>query len=123
YSGQADILVYFFARALQVTHAGSFMAFITSNKYLRAGYGTGLRKNLKDNTTLELLIDFGDLPVFDATAYPCIALIQVGKASTQHRFKVLLEPGAESLESLRQTVTSQSFSLYQETLQSDAWNL
>jgi len=74
YKGTADLYVYFFARAYDLLRSDGQLAFITSNKYLRASYGKGLRKFLSENVRLNALIDFGDLPVFDAAAYPCIVL-------------------------------------------------
>ena len=35
HTGMADILVYFYARALQVLRPGGWLAFITSNKFMR----------------------------------------------------------------------------------------
>ena len=70
--GTADLLVYFYARAIHVMREGGRLAFITSNKFHRAGYGDGLRGYLPKALTIEHLIDFGDLAVFDAIAYPSI---------------------------------------------------
>ena len=40
-ASRADLLVYFYARALQILRPGGWLAFITSNKFMRAGYGAG----------------------------------------------------------------------------------
>jgi adenine-specific DNA-methyltransferase len=74
YSGTADILIFFFGRTLQVLKKSGCFAFITSNKFLKAPYGKGLRKILSTQTSINFLIDFGDLPVFDAAAYPSILI-------------------------------------------------
>ena len=42
-ASRADLLVYFYARALQILKPGGWLAFITSNKFMRAGYGQGIR--------------------------------------------------------------------------------
>jgi hypothetical protein len=76
YSGTADLLVYFFARASQLLKQGGVGTFISSNKWLRAGYGEKLRQTLLDATAFHLIVDFGDLPLFKATAYPCIFVWQ-----------------------------------------------
>ena len=39
HSGMADLLVYFYARALQILRPSGWLSFITSNKFMRAGYG------------------------------------------------------------------------------------
>ncbi len=72
YAGAADLYVYFYARALQLARPGGMVVFISSNKFMRAGYGEKLRKHLGAATTLRAVIDYGDLPLFTATAYPCI---------------------------------------------------
>jgi len=72
FAGTADLLVFFFARALQILKEGGHLAFITSNKFHRAGYGENLRGWLPAHLQIENVVDFGDLPVFDAIAYPTI---------------------------------------------------
>ena len=72
YRGRADILVYFYARAIQLLRNGGGLSFITSNKYMRASYGDKLRHHLTNVLTVSQIIDFGDLPLFTATAYPSI---------------------------------------------------
>lgn len=74
---RADILVYFYARALQILRKGGWLAFVTSNKYMRAQYGQGLREHLQDSLSLTRIADFGDLPLFDSdgkviAAYPAV---------------------------------------------------
>ena len=70
---RADLFIYFYARAQELLRAGGVAAFISSNKWLRAGYGEPLRQHLLDAQNFRLVMDFGDLPVFEsATAYPCV---------------------------------------------------
>jgi hypothetical protein len=77
YVSTADLYVAFYARAHQLLKPGGVGCFISSNKWLRAGYGEKLRQHLLDSQAFHLVADFGDLPVFqEATAYPCIFLWQ-----------------------------------------------
>ena len=70
---RADLYIYFYARAHELLRPGGVAAFISSNKWLRAGYGEPLRQHLLDSQAFLMVMDFGDLPVFQsATAYPCI---------------------------------------------------
>ena len=76
-ASRADILVYFYARALQILRPGGWMSFITSNKFMRAGYGAGIREHLPASLRIRRVIDFGDLPLFEAhgkaiAAYPAV---------------------------------------------------
>ena len=77
YTGMADLLVYFYARALQILRPGGWLSFITSNKFMRAAYGAGTREHLPASLRLRRVIDFGDLPLFEANgkaiaAYPAV---------------------------------------------------
>ena len=76
-ASRADTLVYFYARALQILRPGGWLSFITSNKFMRAGYGAGTRKHLPASLRIQRIIDFGDLPLFEANgkaiaAYPAV---------------------------------------------------
>lgn len=73
-SGTADLYVYFFDSALYVTNPGGVIIFITLNKYLKTRYGSGLRKKLKDKC-VDLIIDFFELPVFEASTDTAITKI------------------------------------------------
>jgi hypothetical protein len=73
YNGTSDLYCYFYARSLQLLKPAGMLAFISSNKWFRAGYGEKLRKHIADNCQIQSITDFGDLPVFkSATAYPMI---------------------------------------------------
>ena len=76
-ASRADILVYFYARTLQILKPGGWMSFITSNKFMRAGYGAAIREHLPTSLRIRRVIDFGDLPLFEANgkaiaAYPAV---------------------------------------------------
>ena len=78
YAGSADLYTYFIERGMALLRPGGVFAYIVSNKWLRARYGTNLRQWLKDRRIVEI-IDFGDLPVFQgATTYPCILRLEKG---------------------------------------------
>jgi hypothetical protein len=76
YNGTADLYVYFFGRANQLLKRNGVGVFISSNKWLLADYGEKLRQHLLDAKMFHWIIDFGDQPVFKATAYPCIFVWQ-----------------------------------------------
>lgn len=83
HSDRADLYVYFYGRALQLLGSGGMLAFISSNKWFRAGYGKKLRKLVADTTHVTSITDFGDLPVFEgATAYPMVFTAQKGRSAT-----------------------------------------
>ncbi len=88
YAGRADYLVYFYERAIQSLRPEGVLAFITSNKYMRAGYGRKLRKYLAAHLSLSQLVDFADLPVFAATAYPSVIVGRKADPLAGHQLRV-----------------------------------
>ncbi|HNR30008.1 MAG TPA: TaqI-like C-terminal specificity domain-containing protein [Candidatus Hydrogenedentes bacterium] len=76
YVGTADLYCYFYLRALQLLRPGGMLVFISSNKWFRANYGKTLRQHVAETCHVESITDFGDLPVFEATAYPMIFVAQ-----------------------------------------------
>jgi hypothetical protein len=76
YCGTADLYVYFYIRALQLLKPGGMLVFISSNKWFRANYGANLRKHVSETCGVLSITDFGDLPIFKASAYPMIFVAQ-----------------------------------------------
>ena len=89
HSDRADLYCYFYACAFQLLAGGGVLSFITSNKFFRAGYGEPLREFLAAKTELRAVIDFGDLPIFKATAYPCIVIARNRQPEKNHYFQTL----------------------------------
>jgi len=91
FSGTADLYVFFYLRALQVLRPDGMLVFISSNKWFRAGYGEKLRAHIATTTTVETIVDFHDLPVFGATAYPMIFIAKKQPPTADHT-ATLAEP-------------------------------
>ncbi len=77
---RADLYIYFYARAHELLRPGGVAAFISSNKWLRAGYGEALRIMLLDEQAFKLVMDFGELPVFESAAADAAIFIWQKKA-------------------------------------------
>jgi hypothetical protein len=74
---RTDLYVYFYARSHELLRRSGVGCFISSNKWLRAGYGEKLRQHLLDAQAFHLVVDFGELPVFKASAtFPAIFVWQ-----------------------------------------------
>ena len=91
YSGTADLYVFFYLRGLQLLAPGGMLVYISSNKWFRAGYGEKLRAHVAKTTTVQTILDFHDLPVFEATAYPMIFVAKKQPPSDEHT-AILAEP-------------------------------
>ena len=61
-----DIYCLFYERAWQLLKQHGYMVYITSNKWMRAGYGSELRGFLTRQTNPQLLIDFNETHVFES---------------------------------------------------------
>ncbi len=66
YNSTADIYTYFFALSYRLLQDKGFNAFITSNKYARAKYGTKLRELLLKKTTIVSYMELNALKVFES---------------------------------------------------------
>ena len=92
-ASRADLLVYFYARALQILRPNGWLSFITSNKFMRAGYGARIREHLPTSLRIQRVIDFSDLPLFEANrkaiaAYPAVLIGSRTDDAAGHAIKV-----------------------------------
>ncbi|ODN30537.1 Eco57I restriction-modification methylase domain-containing protein [Fervidobacterium thailandense] len=70
-----DVYVLFYERGINLLKEGGHLCYITSNKWMRAGYGEKLRKYLlKFNP--KLLVDLGSEVFESATVNTCVLLVQ-----------------------------------------------
>jgi hypothetical protein len=84
-SDRADLYCYFFERGLRLLKPGGRLGFISSNTFFKTGSGKPLRDYLRREVTLEGIVDFGDLQVFDGvTTYPAILTMKRGAAPKGH---------------------------------------
>ena len=61
-----DIYCLFYEKGIGLLHKNGLLCFITSNKWMRAGYGEKLRNFFADKTDPITLIDFAGTKVFEA---------------------------------------------------------
>ena len=123
YSGTADLYVYFYERGIQLLRKGGVFSFITSNKWFRSGYGTGLRAWLKKSTEVRRLIDFGDAEIFDAVAYPCIVILRKGAPPEGSEFRAMNWNPEWKDEGLVMHLAGDTFAMPQRDLAPEAWRL
>jgi len=81
YNGTADLYCYFYARALQLLKPNGMLAFISPNKWFRSKYGVQLRGHIASTCCINEIIDFGELPVFEAAAtFPMVFIARKGRS-------------------------------------------
>ena len=73
YAATADIYCLFYERGAQLLREGGQLCYITSNKWMRAGYGEKLRGFLSTTVATTAVLDFGMAQNFGAaTTYTCV---------------------------------------------------
>ena len=88
-----DIYCLFYERGAQLLKDGGHLCYITSNKWMRAGYGETLRAYLAEQTNPELLIDFSGEKIFEsATVDTNILLFCKGAKNAGKTYAVVGKP-------------------------------
>lgn len=123
YASTADLYVYFYARGFELLRERGTLAYISSNKFMRAGYGKKLRSFLTHETTLNAVIDFGDLPVFEATAYPTIVIAQRARPTSNVQITALTVDSLDVLEQLALKIKDLAWQMPQSSLLPTGWAL
>ena len=78
-----DIYCLFYEQGWRMLKNGGHLCYITSNKWMRAGYGKDLRQFLAKKTNPKLLLDFGGIQVFDSATVDTNILL-FSKESNRH---------------------------------------
>ncbi|PTV94684.1 TaqI restriction endonuclease [Rhodobacter aestuarii] len=87
-SDRADLYCYFYERGLRLLKPGGRLGFISSNTFFKTGSGKPLRDYLRREATLEGVVDFGDLQIFEGvTTYPAILTLKRGAAPKEHELR------------------------------------
>lgn len=86
YAATADIYCLFYERGVDLLLEGGQLVYITSNKWMRAGYGEKLRNYLSTKVDSHSLLDFGMAQNFGAaTTYTCVT--ELTKAEPGNRMR------------------------------------
>ena len=123
FCGTADLYTYFYRRGIDILHDGGHLCFIAPNKFMRAKYGKKTRKLLSQEVTPRLVIDFGDLPIFDATTYPSIILVEKRKPENDKSLKAATFTEEEQIKNIDATLSKISFEMEASSLKEEGWNL
>ncbi len=121
YRGSSDIYTYFFNKGVEFLRKDGLLCFITSNKFMRAGYGEPLRAFLKRGAPPLMIVDFGELPVFEAGTDPAILLAEKGGAHKELQAAPIKTK--EEITDLQKAFGQRAFSMRVADLRSDGWIL
>ena len=87
YHGMADLYVYFYERGVEILKPGGRLAFVVTNKWMKAGYGEPLRRFFGEKTWVEEVVDFGHAKQFfkDVDVFPCFLVLRKPTRSSEAR--------------------------------------
>lgn len=122
-SDRADLYAYFFERGLNLLKEGGRMGFISSSTFFKTGSGKPLRDFLLRKATLETIVDFGDLQVFEGvTTSTAILTMRHGNAPKEHHLQFW---NVEELPALNFRATFRALAGHypQPALTSGSWEL
>ncbi|MFS4484163.1 Eco57I restriction-modification methylase domain-containing protein [Hyunsoonleella sp. 2307UL5-6] len=124
YNSVADLYTYFIEKGINLMNEEGLFSFILPNKFLKATYGKNIRKVMKEDANLELLLDFDDYPVFaDATTYPIIFILN---KKPDYKEKTFLYSEINKRHNTSDPITvlkSKTFEIYNSSLDSNGlWN-
>jgi adenine-specific DNA-methyltransferase len=145
FCGTADIYTYFYKTGLEVLKPGGLLSFIAPNKFMRAGYGKNTRELLTTQAKPLMVLDFGDLPIFDeATTYPSIVMVEKnppsqpppaggrskkvslpkrGRVGEGENFLAATFTYSEQLTRFDESLATIGFTMPVSALKSEGWNL
>ncbi len=87
-SDRADLYCYFYERGLRLLKSGGRLGYISSNTFFKTGSGRPLREYLLREATIEGVVDFGDLQIFEGvTTYPAILIMRKTAVSDAHELR------------------------------------
>ena len=84
YARTGDIYCLFYERGYQLLKPNGHLCYITSNKWMRAGYGEKTREFFANNTNPMLLIDFAGVKIFESATVDTNILL-FAKAPNEHK--------------------------------------
>jgi len=85
--GSFDIYILFLEQAIKLLKSGGRLGFITSGKFLKADYGKRIQQLLRQQCTVESILDLSAQQVFsEATTYPVIIVLKKGTGDRPLRY-------------------------------------
>ena len=122
FASRGDIYCFFYELGLGLLRSGGHLCFISSNKFMRAGYGAGLRQLLAAQH-LDRIIDFCELPVFDAGTDPCIIELTKAEPPSGHDLPVAVIKEEQEIDRLRLALEHRTFRSALKDLSAAGWSL
>ena len=119
YGRSADLYCYYVERAFNLVRPRGTVAFLTSNRWMRAEYGENMRALLADNNVVEV-VDYGNTPIVRGSSTPLCA-VTAGREKPSGTFRSVEVP-CRLREPLALYAEEHNTEHDSETLGSRVWN-
>ena len=118
YARTGDIYCLFYELGMNLLSPNGYLCYITSNKWMRAGYGEALRGYFASKTNPIMLVDFAGIKIFDAITVEANILLSQ-KAANIFNTQACLVQDSNGLNNLSDFVQQQSVEC--NFVSSDSW--
>jgi hypothetical protein len=108
FDGLGNIYSLFYERGCQLLKEHAHLCYITSNKWMRSGYGENIRKFFADYTNPKLLIDFSGHKVFESATVD-VNILLFSKDKNKNETKACIINKKESVNNLSTFVLKNGF--------------
>lgn len=122
YEPFADIYCYFIEKGIALQNKRGTLTFITSNSYLRAEYGSPLRKLLRKENELLSIINLEDAQIFE-DAIVNVAILVSAKNQINRGCFVFNQSFTGDIAKFAEFVTTKGFYYTQKIFASKSWGL
>lgn len=127
FAGTADLYVYFYEQGMKLLRPGGRMAYVVTNKWLKAGYAEGLRRLFAEDAWVEFMADFGHARRFfpDADVFPCVIAVRKPDGSAvPETFDLAVIPRDDvPRNGLAEAVQAASYVARRDALTAEPWTL
>ena len=117
YERTGDIYCLFYEMGMELLKPNALLSFITSNKWMRAGYGKSLRNYISSKYDPILLVDFANNKIFD-TATVLVNILSIVKQENQKKTNACSVEDNFDIEKLSDYVETHS---QESSFGNDAW--
>ncbi|MGQ3685236.1 MAG: Eco57I restriction-modification methylase domain-containing protein [Candidatus Loosdrechtia sp.] len=108
YEPFADIYCFFIEKGIKLQNKKGILSFITSNSYLRAEYGTPLRKLIRKENELLDIVNLEDTQFFEDAIINVTILISA-KGFLRRKCFIFSQPFSGSISNFAEYITSKGF--------------
>ncbi|MCX6782030.1 MAG: Eco57I restriction-modification methylase domain-containing protein [Candidatus Magasanikbacteria bacterium] len=123
FNGRADLYTYFIARGTTLLKERGILSFITSNKFFVRGYGENTRALLTKDISLKKVVNFGELPVFQASVDSAIVLAENTKPKEKDSLDFAQAKTGADIKNIHEFFETKKGTIKLTSLGSGVWSL